>query len=88
MNIPNLWRTRLQRYRLCSTYCVLCGAVFFPPRAICSCGCRLIVPLLVRAATADLLLEKTSKPVYTDFEWQQPYALPLLQTHTTGSLSQ
>ena len=35
MAIPNLWRTKKQRYSLQGEVCVHCAAAVFPPREIC-----------------------------------------------------
>ena len=86
MNIPTLWRIRQQRYRLCSTYCVVCGSVFFPPRPVCP-ACRLSLPVTVQNE-ALLLLETAPGLLDADLSWSQPYALPLFTAHTAESTSQ
>lgn len=35
MAVPNLWRTKKQRYRLQAEICPTCMQVVFPPREIC-----------------------------------------------------
>lgn len=35
MAVPNLWRTKQQRYRLQAEVCVHCEQVIFPPREVC-----------------------------------------------------
>jgi uncharacterized OB-fold protein len=35
MAIPNLWRTKKQRYSLQADVCVNCNAIMFPPREVC-----------------------------------------------------
>jgi hypothetical protein len=35
MAVPNLWRTKKQRYRLQAEVCPTCVQVVFPPREIC-----------------------------------------------------
>ena len=35
MAIPNLWRTKRQRYRMQAEICPVCTEVVFPPREIC-----------------------------------------------------
>jgi uncharacterized OB-fold protein len=35
MAIPNLWRTKKQRYSLQGDVCVHCERAVFPPRAVC-----------------------------------------------------
>ena len=35
MAVPNLWRTKKQRYSLQSETCPICSQVVFPPREIC-----------------------------------------------------
>lgn len=85
MNIPTLWRIRQQRYRLCSTYCVVCGAVFFPPRPVCP-TCRLSL-FITEQTEALLLVETTPGLLDTSLSWSKPYALPLCITHTAESVS-
>lgn len=36
MDIPRYWRLRKQRYQLEGTECAGCGALYFPPRYVCS----------------------------------------------------
>ncbi len=39
MAVPNLWRTKRQRYSLQSETCSACSQAVFPPREICPyCG--------------------------------------------------
>ncbi|CAN5800417.1 hypothetical protein BH10CHL1_BH10CHL1_36750 [soil metagenome] len=39
MAVPNLWRTKKQRYSLQSETCSTCSQAVFPPREICPyCG--------------------------------------------------
>ena len=39
MAVPNLWRTKKQRYSLQSETCSACSQAVFPPREICPyCG--------------------------------------------------
>ena len=35
MAIPNLWRTKKQRYSLQAEVCVHCNEIMFPPREVC-----------------------------------------------------
>jgi uncharacterized OB-fold protein len=35
MAVPNLWRTKKQRYSLQAEICPTCTQAIFPPRAIC-----------------------------------------------------
>jgi predicted amidophosphoribosyltransferase len=35
MAVPNLWRTKKQRYRLQAEICPTCAHAVFPPREIC-----------------------------------------------------
>ena len=35
MAIPNLWRTKKQRYSLHADVCVNCHQIVFPPREVC-----------------------------------------------------
>jgi uncharacterized OB-fold protein len=35
MAVPNLWRTKKQRYRLQAEICPTCMQAVFPPREIC-----------------------------------------------------
>ena len=35
MAIPNLWRTKKQRYSLQADVCVNCDKIMFPPREVC-----------------------------------------------------
>jgi uncharacterized OB-fold protein len=35
MAVPNLWRTKKQRYSLVGEVCVHCSSAVFPPREIC-----------------------------------------------------
>ena len=35
MAIPNLWRTKKQRYSLQADICVHCNEIMFPPREVC-----------------------------------------------------
>ena len=35
MAVPNLWRTKKQRYSLQGEVCTQCATVMFPPRQIC-----------------------------------------------------
>ena len=35
MAIPNLWRTKKQRYSLQADICVHCSELMFPPREVC-----------------------------------------------------
>jgi len=35
MAVPNLWRTKKQRYRLQAEVCPTCTQAVFPPREIC-----------------------------------------------------
>jgi hypothetical protein len=35
MAVPNLWRTKKQRYSLVGEVCVHCEHLVFPPREIC-----------------------------------------------------
>jgi hypothetical protein len=35
MAVPNLWRTKKQRYRLQAEVCPTCSQAVFPPREIC-----------------------------------------------------
>jgi uncharacterized OB-fold protein len=35
MAVPNLWRTKKQRYSLVGEVCVHCNSAVFPPREIC-----------------------------------------------------
>lgn len=35
MAIPNLWRTKKQRYSLQGALCPACQHTFFPPRQVC-----------------------------------------------------
>lgn len=39
MAVPNLWRTKKQRYRLQAEVCPTCTTAVFPPREICP-SCR------------------------------------------------
>lgn len=39
MAVPNLWRTKNQRYRLQGEICPACSNAVFPPRQVCPrCG--------------------------------------------------
>ena len=39
MAVPNLWRTKKQRYNLQGEICVHCSSAVFPPREVCPyCG--------------------------------------------------
>lgn len=35
MAVPNLWRTKKQRYSLVGEVCVNCSRAVFPPREVC-----------------------------------------------------
>jgi uncharacterized OB-fold protein len=35
MAVPNLWRTKQQRYRLQAEVCPVCTRAVFPPREVC-----------------------------------------------------
>lgn len=35
MAVPNLWRTKQQRYRLQAEICLHCEQAIFPPREVC-----------------------------------------------------
>lgn len=35
MAVPNLWRTKQQRYRLQAEVCPVCTQAVFPPREVC-----------------------------------------------------
>jgi uncharacterized OB-fold protein len=35
MAVPNLWRTKKQRYSLVGEVCTHCSSAVFPPREIC-----------------------------------------------------
>jgi predicted amidophosphoribosyltransferase len=35
MAVPNLWRTKKQRYRLQAEVCPECSMAVFPPREVC-----------------------------------------------------
>lgn len=35
MAVPNLWRTKKQRYSLQGDVCVHCAQMVFPPREVC-----------------------------------------------------
>ena len=35
MAVPNLWRTKKQRYSLQGEVCTRCATIMFPPRQIC-----------------------------------------------------
>ena len=42
MAIPNMWRTKKQRYSLQGEVCLACSSTIFPPRKVCpSCGSTL-----------------------------------------------
>lgn len=46
MAVPNLWRTKKQRYFLQSETCSACSQAVFPPREICPyCGHSMHGPL-------------------------------------------
>jgi predicted amidophosphoribosyltransferase len=39
MAIPNMWRTKKQRYSLQGEICPTCASAIFPPRSVCpQCG--------------------------------------------------
>mgnify|MGYP003829427507 CR=1 FL=1 len=35
MAVPNLWRTKAQRYRLQGNVCPACSNTIFPPKRVC-----------------------------------------------------
>jgi len=50
MAVPNLWRTKEQRYRLQGEVCPACQSTIFPPKRVCPhCHHGAIVP----ATTTD-----------------------------------
>ena len=50
MAVPNLWRTKKQRYRLQADVCPTCTSAVFPPRAVCPCCHQ---PMNAEQATSD-----------------------------------
>jgi uncharacterized OB-fold protein len=53
MAVPNLWRTKKQRYSLQGEVCTRCATVMFPPRQICPhCAQRQAGAELSQAAPA------------------------------------
>ena len=44
MAIPNMWRTKKQRYSLQGEICPTCTSAIFPPRSVCThCGAAMNV---------------------------------------------
>lgn len=50
MAVPNLWRTKEQRYRLQGEVCPTCSNTIFPPKRVCP-HCRQGAP--IPAVTGD-----------------------------------
>jgi predicted amidophosphoribosyltransferase len=53
MAVPNLWRTKKQRYRLQAELCPTCTQAVFPPREVCP-HCH--QPMEQKAALPALIL--------------------------------
>lgn len=67
MAVPNLWRTKQQRYRLQAEVCPTCTQAVFPPRETCP-HCRQPMQTAIPDAGAFLLplimgLPQTATPV-------------------------
>ena len=67
MAVPNLWRTKKQRYRLQAEICPTCAEAIFPPREICP-QCHQPMQQEMAATLAFLLpvqleLAQTATPV-------------------------
>ncbi|RIK44522.1 MAG: hypothetical protein DCC55_02330 [Chloroflexi bacterium] len=67
MAVPNLWRTKKQRYRLQAEVCSVCTQAVFPPREICP-HCRQPMqqagaPVLVFALPTLIKLPEATAPV-------------------------
>lgn len=52
MAIPNIWRTKKQRYSLEGTVCPTCNTTMFPPRQQCL-QCSHLSPAASAPATGD-----------------------------------
>jgi uncharacterized OB-fold protein len=60
MAIPNLWRTKQQRYRLQAEMCPVCSQAVFPPREICP-HCH---QALKQAASQPMMPTRVETPVF------------------------
>lgn len=61
MAVPNLWRTKHQRYRLQAELCATCSQAVFPPREVCP-HCRHPMQATVADAGAFVLPLMISLP--------------------------
>jgi uncharacterized OB-fold protein len=73
------WREIPQRYRLEASRCTACGAIWFPPRAICP-SCRARAFETVRLPLRGTLLTYTVQHVATsDYADLQPFAVGIVE---------
>ncbi len=54
MAVPNLWRTKEQRYRLQGDVCPSCSNAIFPPKRVCPyCHHGAVTPVALPATMAE-----------------------------------
>lgn len=57
MAVPNLWRTKEQRYRLQGEVCPACNQTVFPPKQVCPhCHHGAVTPTAARSESGYLLV--------------------------------
>ncbi len=74
MAVPNLWRTKEERYRLQGNTCPACANMVFPPKRVC--------PHCQFGSVAAMATDKHAAPSESDsyvllFEMPQPAALSM-----------
>lgn len=67
MAIPNLWRTKKQRYSLQADVCVHCERAVFPPREVCPhchkpMASHALAPAAAKPAAVTLPFSLTAAP--------------------------
>ena len=79
MGIPNLWRTKGQRYSLAGEICPSCSQHIFPPRDVCPHCAKPAGPVHTLSGRGEVYSYTTMYNVPQGFQEQSPYTVALVK---------
>ncbi|MBV7338491.1 Zn-ribbon domain-containing OB-fold protein [Chloroflexi bacterium TSY] len=79
MGVPNLWRTRGQRYSLVGEICPSCSQHIFPPRDVCPHCTKPAGPLHSLSGRGEIYSFSTMYNTPQGYQEQSPYTVALVK---------
>lgn len=79
MGIPNMWRTKGQRYQLAGEICPSCSEYIFPPRDVCPHCTKPAGPAHTLSGRGEVYSYTTMHNVPTGYQAQSPYTVALVK---------